>query len=274
MNYFFVILLMMFLSACGGGVSENNTATTGNNSTPTGNSVGALAIDIQSAVPANQANAKIAALAQIPQATFVRIVLSNQKVKYNNQAFKQIKDIPVGSSCTFDAIPAASGYSVEVISYVKDGALNRLLKYAKDSVNVAANITNTVTLAPEPIQATLNAPTSINSGARYTVSTTFSSSTPLQASSYILAQLSDITSPIHKTGIFSTVHDLTAPTPFESGTLYFQGEYFINASLLNAGESYQLWTFNSPNPQWGDLPVSSSLIVPAGTITITVPPVI
>ena len=190
-----LLFITMLLSACGGGGEGGGVAVN------SAGGVGSLSVNIQSVDTAVRTDIVAAALAA-PLSTYVRVVVSNPNLKYNYQAFKQIRDIPVGSSSTFDAVPASNGYSVEAVSYVQEGGLNRLLKYAKNTVNITANVTNSVTLSMTPIQVTLNVPsplTGVIAGAPYTVSTIFTSQpTPLQATWALGVQTSDFVAPIHQ----------------------------------------------------------------------------
>ena len=253
-------MAMALLSACGSSGTVSSTNTTPSKET------GTVTVNF------DHASAKTVGLSP-PAATFVRVVISNPSVVVNHVSYKALQDSAIPGSMTF-TVPAALGYTVEAVSYVKDTTLtiNRILKYAKSTLNVAANSTNPVTLAMTPITVALNLPPSgVNTGAPYTVSATIPAVSPLQPNWALIVRTSDFTGPNHLgTTITSDPHNLTAPATFTPGTLYAQGEFFMKDALLDSTELNTNWTFNYPNPDYGDAPVTTPLNVPSGSVNVTI----
>jgi hypothetical protein len=261
MKKLWVLVAMALLSACGSSDTVSSFTTT---SSPQGTGTVTVSFD--------HSAAKTVGLAA-PAAAFIRVVISNPTLVVNHVSYKALQDAAIPGSMTF-TVPAANGYTVEAVSYVKDTTLNinRILKYAKSSLNVAVNSTNPVTLALTPITVALNLPPAgVNTGAPYTVTATIPAVSPLQPLWSLIVKTSDFSGPNHLgTTISPDPHNLTAPAAFTPGTLYAQGEFFMKDDLLDTTEVNTGWTFNYPNPAYGDAPVTTPLNVPSGNVNITI----
>ena len=203
-----------------------------------------------------------------PIPTMARVAVTNPSV--NGISYKQIVDLSIPGSTQL-TIPIASGYTFELVTYTS-GTPNMIEEYAiTQNVQIQAG-NNTVTLTLSPIAVGLTVPASLNTNQTYTVLATFPTPTALQPTWRLSVQTTNYTGPLHMagTGASSPLLTLTAPVNNnQPATLYFQAEFFLKSSLLNTGESYLNWSFVYPNPAWGDPAISTPLLVPSGTVTIT-----
>lgn len=272
MRKIWVLLMMLLLSACGmGGGNEDSPVPIDVRQ----DSMGKVEITIQEAI------AKTVAAA--PAATHLRLVISNPYLKVNGTPFKYILDgaMPAGNKVTGLKFPLASGYVFELLTYTPRpvGAtavtVNRMLKYAKIS-NVTVNATDTsVNLNLEAITATFAFPTEkVYAGSILpTITANFQKTTPLQLpwKLSVKTDSTQINSALHSTtGLLTSYTTIKAPYVLTPGYLYGQGEFFINSALLDttgtltildpttlesvthSAEKNTSWTFNYPNPDFGD----------------------
>jgi hypothetical protein len=122
------------------------------------------------------AAAKASALG-VPAATMARIVVSNQRV--NGLKYKLIQDISLPGSTTL-TIPVASGYTFELVTYVVDGTLNRIIDYAsvQDVQIQQSPAVNTVTLTLDRIRMGITVPATLTVGQTYSVVASFPAPIP------------------------------------------------------------------------------------------------
>jgi hypothetical protein len=152
-----------------------------------------------------------------------------------------------------------------------------MLKHAKaSSVNITTSGA-TVNLTLAPIVADFDLPNPTYSGETLNLIAQLPQPTPLQTLWNLVLSTSPIVNALHST---TPNHSERTPIVLTPGTLYAQGEFYINKSLLdttgtlaildstNTGnsvahtaESYLDWTFNYPNPEFGDPDVSVPLLL-------------
>lgn len=276
MRKMWVLLLMLLLSACGtGGVDEGGYGSSQAIDVPSDGPMGKIDVNIQESI------AKTVAAA--PVATNLRLVITNPNLKLNSVPFKYIVDgvMPADNRVTGLKFPVANGYVFELLTYIPSPVgttpvtVNRMLKYAKLS-NVTVSATDTsVNLNLEPINATFNFPKEkVYSGTLLPpINASLQKLTPLQTAwkLYIKTDLAQINSALHSTtGFLTSYTSIKAPYVLTPGYLYGQGEFFINNSLLDltgtltildpttlqsvahSAERNTSWTFNYPNPDFGD----------------------
>jgi len=299
--WLWIALLLSVVCGCGGSGSttsvNNGTGTPPGSGgivevgpgTPTGNVV----VNITS-IDGKTADDKTAE-AQ-PAATMVRLVISNSALTIGGAAYKVIVDGSIVSSITGLAFPVANGYTFEVVTYtqqtVQPGGtptVNRMLKYAK-AANV--NITPsgaTVNLSTTPIVANFTLPNPTYSGQILNITANMPQPTPLYSIWNLFLSTSPINNALHT--VATPIHSgIRTPIVLTPGTLYAQGEFFINANLIDttptgsvirydtagnlippphATENYHDWTFNYPNPEpaFGDSPLS----VPLDLVSLNIP---
>jgi hypothetical protein len=262
-----ILIAMLLLSACGGGGGGNGAVSSNDGG---GGTSPVASVDIIVTRTAHEP-AMTASMAA-PAPTSARISITNPNV--NGLSYKQIQDISIPGSTQL-TIPIASGYTFELLTYVP-GTVNYIEEYAVTPGVSIVSGNNTVTLNLNQITVGLNIPASLTTGQSYTVLATYLSPgpSPLQSGWYLKAQTSDYSQPLHMSGVICSTSQITLVAPVNNnlpGTMYFQGEFFIKSSMLNATETYTKWAFVYPNPSWGDSSVSAPLLVPSGTVTITLP---
>ncbi len=263
------MLVMLLLSACGGGGGNNAGGSGSGDGSGAGTPPTANVELIVNRSTSAQGSAMKAMSAPLPP-TMARISITNPSV--NGISYKQIQDISIPGSADL-AVPIASGYTFELVTYVTGSATNIVEEYAvTPNVDIVAG-TNTVTLTLNPIGMTYTLPASLTTGQSYSFAAAGTlDPSPFQAMWMLKTQMTNFTKPLHLSGVsYTTVQiDLVAPlNNNQSGTIYYQGEFFLKASMLKAGESYSKWSFVYPNPLWGDPTVSAILSAPSGTVTIT-----
>jgi hypothetical protein len=205
---------------------------------------------------------------------------TNVRVRVSNSAtgFNAVKDVAVSGSTTSTinvAVPAVDGYTVEAISYQK--ANSQFLKYGQSTaVNVAAEATTTVNLTLQCPAIQIKLPASVVGGSLFQLDV---SGVPasLAAIGFFYTQVTDhlLTNnmQIASSGaIYGTngSFQLNAPTTSVDGTMYlytvFVAEVTKNWSI--SGDSLTYLYYNSPNIEFNEVPVSSTLIAPRGNIGV------
>ncbi|BCS53264.1 hypothetical protein [Geobacter sp. SVR] len=266
--------VMLLLSACGMGGSTG-TGSTASSASGVPNSTGKVEITIRE----NTAKSVAAA----PAATRVRLVITNPNLNINGAPFKYIIDgtPPAGNKITGLKFPIANGYAFDLITYVPlpvgttATTVNRMLKYARVSnVNVSATDTS-IDLNLDTITAGFNFPTeTVYSGATLdAINADLQKPTPLQVAwnLFLKTDATQVSSALHATSGQSAAHiSVKVPNVLKVGTLYGQGEFYINSALLDttgtltiyepttldsvphSAEKNTSWTFNYPNPDFGD----------------------
>ncbi len=258
-----ILAAVTLVTSCGGGGSNSVgyfPAGGGNSNTAS------VAIVVKRAT--GTSTTRTMAIKAAPLPTMARIAVTNPNV--NGISYKQIQDITIPGSTTM-TIPIETGYNFELVTYT-GGTPNMIEEYAiTPNVQIQSG-SNTITLTLYPITAGLTVPASIITGQSYTVTMNTSVSTGLQAGWRLNSQMTDYTKPLHLQGYYTNTNQLVLTAPVNNnqpGTVYFQAEFYLGSSMLKTGESYLNWTFVYPNPYWGDAPVSAPLLVPSGTVTIT-----
>lgn len=275
MRKIWVLFVMLLLSACGMGGDESSTGAGNVREVEQNSPMGKVDINIQEDI------AKTVAAA--PAATHMRLVITNPNLKINGITLKYILDgiMPDGNKVSGLKFPLANGYAFELLTYTPSSVgattvtVNRMLKYAKIS-NVTIGATDTsVNLNLEAIKASFTFPTEkVYSGSLLgTITATLQKSTPLQSpwKLYVKTDPTQANSALHyTTGFLTSYTSIKAPYVLTPGYLYGQGEFFINSALLDltgtltivdpttlqnvthSAEKNTSWTFNYPNPDFGD----------------------
>lgn len=253
MKKFCIFVMMLLLAACGGGGGGSSTVAEPEVPTLTGT----ITLNITDSTAKT-----LAAVSPDPQ--FVRIAVTNPSLRIAGATYKAIRDVALGSTEPVQfLLPAAAGYTVEVLYYATDTANNLkvMQKYGKsDPFEVVANVGATVgiTVAPITVGLTPVLPGTQDfvyagipagqAGDTYAMTATIPAVSPLQNAWSYFVQTTPFTTAKHR-GIALTAHNsLLAPNSFTNGRLYYQGEFYAKASLLNTGEEATSWTFNYPNP--------------------------
>lgn len=231
--------------------------------------------------------------AAAPAATRVRLVISNSGLRFSGATttYKVIVDGAIVPSITGLAFPVANGYVFEVVTYIPQAVqpggtptVNRMLKYAKASNVSITRSGGEVNLTLAAIEANFTLPNPTYSGETLNLTAQLQQPTPLQTRWNLVLSASPIINALHST---TPTHSEKAPIVLTAGTVYAQGEFYINKSLLDAtgtltildstntansvthtAENYLDWTFNYPNPEFGDPDVSAPLNLVGVTIPI------
>jgi hypothetical protein len=299
MKRMWLLITMLLLTACGGGGGTGGGVT----DVQPGSQKGSVVVNIKDSVAQALAlGPKRAALA--PAALNCRLVISNPNLRVNGLPLKVIVDgaIPISRQITGLTFPVANGYTFELVTYYPDTvkpagivAVNRLLQNAKTAnINITAGATVAVDLFLQTIKANLTLPSPVYSGAAIGVTSSFQSQpTPLQPN-YRLVQAtfsSAVKHAVHPSGTISVSHATDkSPIVLAPGTLYVQGEFYMNTSLLDltgtgtildasntanmvahTKESNAIWTFNYPNPDFGDnINLAEAVLATVG-VPVTIP---
>jgi len=304
----------LFALGCGGGgqtTTSGGTTGGGDTALPAGYGLIKLNIHQGSATATAASGPKLLALdsPNLPDATDVRIaarLVSTQEVPVLDdnvtptgettlvtaEFYRKFLDIPLPTTAPVSiAVPAANGYTVEVLSSV-DGTdsggnpVHIMLKHGKvEGLNVAAGGTTNATIVANQIIAglTFGLPDNVIGGNKYSVPVT-RTNIPLRGNYYI-QQFVDNSANSVPTGIFVdatssitglfTAQSLTSLPPGGAGfwNLYFQGLFFIDESWKSETDIsfnwWKQWILYYPNPNYGDAPVSIPLY-PLGTVAIDV----
>lgn len=293
-----LLMTMLLLTACGGGGGGGNSVTDVTPGSPTGSVV----VNINN-VANNVAKSVAKILAVAPPATNCRLVITNPNLRFNGVTLRVIVDgaIPVGNQITGLSFPVANGYNFELVTYIPDTvkpantvAVKRVLQYAK-TTGVSVTATGTaVTLSLQTIQANFSLPNPAISGTALGITANFPLlPNPLQ-SSWNLVQAtfsSAVKHAVHSSATPSANHTADkSPIVLAPTTLYAQGEFHINSSLLDTvgnvtilnstntaatvphvAEISTTWTFNYPNPDFGDnININNQTVVPLNTVGVPI----
>jgi hypothetical protein len=241
-----LFIIMLLLAACGGG--GGGAAVSGGGGQQVATATGAVSLQFVAGV--KQASAKTVASLTTVSAGRVRIVISNSD-------FKKIVDLPFGSPDTTVTLPVGAAYTAEAV-YYELGSPNKLTEHGVSALfNVASDTTNAASVTMTPITAVIAPPVSVYSGSTYGVT----ASTPADLAAVGLQKewslavgttlgpisatvLDPFTGSVHLAQTPSELHtNVAAPITDKPGRLYFQGEFFIKAALLDVGESANNWSF-------------------------------
>lgn len=270
MKKLFVMLsCVLMLAACGGGGGGSAANTTN----PQVGAQGSITISL---TPATKSSAKQLALSTLPVPTNIRFLVRNATT-----GFSVLQDVAVLTTTTATiAVPVATGYTVEVISYVSGYQFNSLLKYnIASGIDVSANANTSVNVVLQPITPTISIPSTVVVGGPLTVTTNFPS--PLMASYALQVSTSPFTGVAPDDNIPYTIsdisssntHDMNAPSEASAGNLYFRGIYQINYPFVSSSDTWantNRWILIYPNAYNGDAPVSMPYTIPTGGISLGV----
>jgi hypothetical protein len=189
--------------------------------------------------------------------------------------YKQIADIAVPGSASIP-VDHGTGYLVDIISY-QSGARNVILKYGNArNINIVSGQSTTVFVTLNPIDTTITAPASVDSGTAYTVAVN-NNVFPLRRDTKNLrvstgAAISDLFD--YSGSLIS--FQLQAPILGWTDTpvsIYYQGLFFIDDELLDpvknpATDVWSKWAYYYPNPTFPqpDPDVSTSVAPPGAFI--------
>ncbi len=295
MKMVWFLIAMLLLAGCGVGPSSTNvfngtgssTGSGGTEVTP-GTPTGNVIVNITSSDEQKDVERTVKAQ---PAPTKLRLVITNPSLQVNGSAYTVIVDGAMVSSITL-AFPVANGYTFQVVTYTPQGVqpggsptVNRMLKYA---IATPVNITPsgaTVNLSTTPIVANFTLPNPTYSNQSLVITANIPAPTPLQTTWNLFISTSPIIYALHTTTL--PIHNgIRAPIVSSAGTLYAQGEFFIKNSMLDTAgtltildstntsntvahtaEDYHNWTFNYPNPEFGD----PDLSVPLDLVPVTIP---
>jgi len=215
-------------------------------------------------------------------------------VEITSEVFRKIIDVglpPPGPVSI--AVPAADGYTVEVLSSASGGIdsignpIRIMLKYGKISgLSVIAGASTPATITANPIASGLKItpPDNVIAGSKYFVPVTIDN-VPLSKSFYF-QQFVDNSLNSPPSGIFVdnkstlfftpafTAQSLTTAPGQGFWDLYFQGLFFIDGSWQSDTDKFNFWKqwiFYYPNPNAGYAdPLLKTKLYPLGTVTIIV----
>jgi hypothetical protein len=310
--------LFLFVLGCGGGgqpISGGGSIGDGGGSTPPAG-YGYITLDIrQGNIGASSADAgPLATIGSLPAADNVRIAARlvtthpveifdedggsfdpPQYVDVTSEFYRKILNVslPVSSPVSI-AVPAADGYTVEVLSsrMGMDSGGNPahiLLKYGKVSgVNVAAggSTSQSITAAPIADGLTITLPDNVIAGNRYDIPVAIDN-VPLRYSFYFQQYVDNVSNSAPSGSFVNTTSPLFSVTPAftaqsltssPSGQifwdLYFQGIFFIDEAWKSDTDSvnwWKQWIFYYPNrnPGYTD-PFLKMKLYPLGTVDIIV----
>jgi hypothetical protein len=262
MKRIWVVIAVSLLAACGGGSSSPNGTSAHFTDTAT-LPAGVLKVTLtpgSDAPPGKELNS-------VTQGENLRLVMRNETLRTEGVIFQLIQDVAPGSSLTLTP-PAATGYTVEALTYTSDPAtgLNTVVTYAQaTNVTVDASGVSNAVLTLNPVAAALVLPSSILQGAKYSVLANLSTAggrrvSALQADWFLNTPKTTTFAPfVNRTSItrFAASHSYSAP--FTGGVptnLYFQGVFTVKPSLLKSGERAKQWIFNPPE---ASLPVTAPI---------------
>jgi len=259
MKKLWLLITMLLLTACGSGGS-------GIQATSNSGGTGVLSVQLvdQSAGAVSaRAGTTASALYTAPPPGWVRVVVTNPNL--NGQPYQQIVDQAFGTGAVQLTIPIGTGFTCEVVTYAKDGALNRMSQYGQSSYTDAnSNVSSTfpiiingnttivvslydISAAVSPIAPAggLYSTDPDNSGAnKYSVGATIPTPGPFQPAWSLAVKTSSFITPVHLASTPAiTFTNLTAPFSYQQQTLYLEGEFFIKTSLIASTDRATNWVF-------------------------------
>lgn len=276
MRKLFWLFMMFLLAGCGSGgsgVSGSSAPVTGDGTPSVATGTGTVSLQFVNGT--TQASAKTVAALTPTNAGRVRIVVSNA-------TFKKIVDLPFGGPAPVVTLPVGLAYTAEAV-YYENGTPNRLTQHGKSlpfDVQFDTSTAAEVVMTDIASTVSITPPANVFSGETYTV--TASTATVLDAAglqpawSLAVAKTTGFISPpdvldpftnsVHLAQAPTALHEgIAAPITDQAGRLYFQGEFFMKAALLDAGETATNWSFSVQ-------PVSSTELKVVSVATLTLPP--
>lgn len=237
MRKLFWLFMMLMLAACGGGGGSSAD-------TPSATGKGSLSLELV------QSGARVAkTLASTPIAASpgrVRVVLNE-----TTKGYRKIVDKAFGETIGNIELPVGT-YSVEAIFYAS-GTPNLLTDYGVYSdangpttVTIGNGTNENKSLTMNHIDVDMVMPgASVDSGALYTVGSPLNlAANGLDAKWSLNVGTSAFGGRKHLGQPASATHaGLTAPAVAVVGSIYFQGEFFVKATLVAADESATNWAF-------------------------------
>lgn len=238
----FWLLLMLLLAACGGGSSSTQSGPPSGGTT---SGAGTVSLQFVDAKAGALKSARFTP--QLPGR--VRIVFTN-----NSLNFKKVVDIALGTVLGQIGLPAADDYKVQAIYYA-NGTPNELISYGTTQtlIDVQPDGVTAATITMNSIAVPLTEITGgVQSGATYDYvepDARLLTGQGLQTSWSLAYSVTPFSDRLHLAQSATGSHiGLKAPVVATSGSLYFQGEFFIQQELLQTGESASNWTFVTEPP--------------------------
>jgi len=301
---------MSILAGCGGGGTSTSGIPSDGSGGGTGGGggivpsgpVGYITVSFSgSSAPATMVPVRTGGLATIAGLrTHFRVVVrrvvqqeildeENNPATINVEVLRAVQDNVIDGVVQI-AVPAATGYTAEVLTYDQEGSINYMLEYWKSNLFDLAsgqNFTPTWAINGAAVSTFINMSLPDNVTSRFSYTASVTKTVPLRQTYYLTQQESIATwpiadfNPIAAAGygtpdsIPRTVPtvSLTAPIVDIAQNLYLQGQFFIDDSLLKDAErlpattpAWSNWRINCPDPRYNDN-VVSTLLLP-GYVTI------
>lgn len=178
------------------------------------------------------------------------------------EIYKKVIDVSYtpGTPVTVN-LPVGDGYTIDVLTSVVDSSgKHTMLKFGTLTPVNIGNTSNSATITiyafSDPLHPLVDiqaSPDPITSEENYAL--TVSATKPLRSAYKVRQDLSNIAFANYsskRSGTLGSVMVFTAPTSFVDGSLYFQGLFTIDDSMLTTGESAANWTRVYPNPNYGE----------------------
>lgn len=275
MKKLLLLLSVAVLSACGGSSGGGGTNAVNSNGIP--QQTGTLKVMIAGDT-AGKTLPMLNYTARSPNLKY-RLVVTNPSLKINGVSYSNFNnggpDIVVGQSIPNFTLPAADGYTLEIVKYVTNNGVNKILSYGKSSAfNISENAENAVNISLNAVNVTVKFQ-------GYTTATpvkwdnysTANASSSLKSYKYGVVtfdrytavyglnntwNMTTKTSTNRNSSPFATYGGLGGPraavffgqrTP-ESGVetnLFAQAEFYLKPSLLKSTESRTLFSYVYPD---------------------------
>lgn len=178
------------------------------------------------------------------------------------EIYKKVIDLPYtpGNPVAVN-LPVGNDYTIDVLTSVVDNSgKHTILKYGTlTPVNIgdtSNSATVTIYAFSDPVHPLVDiqaSPDPITSEDNYKL--TVAATKPLRSNYKIRQDLSNIAFANYSSKKSSTSGapiSFTAPTSYVDGSLYFQGFFTIDDSMLTTGELPSNWTRVYPNPNYGE----------------------
>lgn len=285
-----LLLSGLFLYGCGLGGGTNASSNDSTSSSNPGGSGGGSQSGSNSVFTLNivddaagvKAAARHTSPGSPPSATDVRVVIrsfgtvtTNQEVCQTDELgdpipgtcttvpvvtyttiYNDIQDVPYSGTTVSIGIPEGTGYTLDVITSKLESSNHSILKYGQ-ATDVAVGPSNTsATITIKTINTILNMAVADSVVAKGKFDVTLNDVLPF-APNYKMTMSFTGFAPSVVSNSTNTC-TFTAPASYSSGTVYLQGEFTLDPSLLLATESNAQWTRLFPNASYGE-EVSSQL---------------
>lgn len=189
------------------------------------------------------------------------------------ETYKKVIDMPytAGSPVTVN-LPVGEGYTIDVLTSVVDAAGKHIMM--KFGTVTAVNIGDTAGSASiavyafsDPLHPLVDiqaSPDPITSEENYALTVT--ATKPLRTDYKIRQDLTNMAFANYsskRSGTSGSALSFKAPTSFVDGSLFFQGFFTIDDSMLTTGESASKWTRVYPDPHYGEsVSISMKKVMP------------